>query len=174
MINPTPEGVLSSIEVMDTENKRWCREVLRLPTSFTDMKAAIVGDLCYFMGGCIEGSGHRSGRVATDRVFSISLSALIPQATATSSRMVWNEITARFFRSTPLSLGGSLLALGGKMQGGQATPAIYRYQPQQGWSKVGDLSISRFNCACALMSGGSVVIVGGCHDRNKMKRMDIA
>ena len=179
---PNGQSLLSSVEVLNTDNNTWCY-VPPMPTAFADMKTAIVGEMCYFMGGCIGGGTHSSGYAATDRVFSVSLPVLVSQVSSQDSlgerrhRRIWNEITG-FVRSTPLSLGGSLLALGGRVQRNQATSSIRRYRLDRGeWERVGDLPSPRFNCAsCALTEGDrELVIVGGCSGGDtKMKRMDIA
>ena len=43
---------LSSVEVMNTDTKQWFAGP-PTPTAWTSMKTAIVGDICYFMGGLI-------------------------------------------------------------------------------------------------------------------------
>ncbi len=170
--NSRPSTVESSVEVLDTGSNTW-HTLSPLPTAFVDMKTAIVGETCYFMGGCIADSrnAHPSGLVATDRVFSVHLPTLLSQVSPGARREnVWSEMMG-YIRSTPLSLGESLLAVGGREGRNQA---IHRYHGGGRWEEVGDLSTPRFNCACALIGGKELVIVGGYDGVEKMKRMDSA
>ena len=173
-----PSLPLPSVEVMNTDSTMW-HNLPPMPEPFSDMKTAVVGDTCYFMGGCIEGGSHPSGLTATDKAFSLSLPSLVAQMSSRSiQRGVWGEIGG-FVRCTPLSLGGSLLVLGGRVQRSQAAREIRCYQPDRdAWEEVGSLPSPRFNCACALVSSDRremLVVVGGCGGGNrKMKAVDVA
>ena len=157
---------LTSVEVMNTSNKEWFI-ASPLPVGWTQMNAAIVDDMCYFMGGLIK--GH------TKKVFSVSLPALIYLLDSKRDRQIWKEISkpdVDFF--TPLSISGSLLALGG-MKDGKDLTTIQLYQPETGeWLKVGDLPHPRRNCTSAIINDREMMVVGGYEGLNEMNRIDIA
>ena len=63
--------------------------------------------------------------------------------------------------STPLSISGSLLALGGK-KNGKAVTDIHLYQPDTGeWVKVGDLPSPRYNCTGVMINNRELLVAGG-------------
>ena len=161
----------TSVEVMNTSNKQWSTAP-PLPVGWTNMKAAIVGDMCYFMGGYIEDA-------TTKEVFSAFLPALISLLNQKSSskrdRQIWKEISELdVTQSTPLSISGSLLALGG-IKGGKDSTTIQLYQPQTGkWLKVGDLPHPRCLCTSAMINDKEMMVVGGCEGLYVTNRTDIA
>ena len=160
---------LASVEVMNTDIEQWYTAP-PMPIPWTEMKTAIVGDTCYFMGGFIE--SHVS---ATTVGYSVSLSALIPQLNSqdfeegTQGRggqhQLWKEIPGLGLHTTlssPLSISGSLLAVGGVGEGHCALTAIHLYLPNTGeWVKVGDLPTPRYNCTCAMITDRRMLVAGG-------------
>ena len=159
-------GILTSVEVMNTSNKQWSTAP-PLPVGWTQMKAAIMGDMCYFMGGLISG--------ATKEVFSVSLQALLnPKSSSERDRQIWKEISELdVTSSTPLSISGSLLALGGVKDGKDLT-TIQLYQPETGkWLKVGDLPHPRCLCNSVMINDREMMVVGGLEDWNETNRTDI-
>ena len=149
---------LSTAEVMNIDTKQWYTGS-PTPTDFTCMNTAIVGDLWYLMSGCDE-----TGR-ATDKVYSVSLPVLISQVNSTQrDPQIWKCISGLgLHSSTPLSISGSLLALGGKiMNKDEYVTTIHHYQPEtEEWVKVGDLPSPRSNCTCIVMNNGEVLVAGG-------------
>ena len=74
--------------------------------------------------------------------------------------------------STPLSIGGSLLAVGGVDMDEKTVTAIHLYQPDTGeWVKVWDLLTPRSNCTCAVTTDRELLVAGG---SSVITRMDIA
>ena len=123
------DGRTLSVEVMNTDSKQWY-VAPPTPTPWSGMRTAIVGDTCYFMGGYTGGS-----IVATTVVYSVSLPALISQLRSLDSRergeqhQIWKEVPGlQTTRSTPLSIRGSLLAVGGWDRDGKTVTAILLYQ----------------------------------------------
>ena len=113
---------LSSVEVMNTETKQWYIGP-PTPVAWDDMKATIAGDTCYYMGGCIEVTGY------TTKVYSVYLPALISQLNADSSTtkdtQIWKELPRLpVTRAAPLSLRGSLLAVGGRKMNCKCTVSL--------------------------------------------------
>ena len=161
---------LSSVEVMNTNSKQWYAGP-PTPKPWSSMKTATVGDECYFMGG-YTATGAR-----TNTVYSVSLSALTTGLNSSTRKgQIWNEISGlQTTYSTPLSISGSLFAVGGKDKDGKAVTAIHLYQPDTGeWVKVGDLPIPRCNCTCAMITVREMVVAGGFSEGYRLKRMDIS
>ena len=154
---------VSSVEVMNTDTKQW-HTGQPTPAPWNSMKTAIVGDMCYFMGGYTSTSRYS----VTDSVHCVSLPALISQAQSRVSREnshpAWKEIHGLGVKfSAPLSISGSLLAVGGRdIASRDDTTAILLYQPDTGkWVKVGDLPTPRSSCTCAMIADREILIAGG-------------
>ncbi len=131
-----------------------------------------VGDMGYFMGG------RDSTHTATVEVYRVCipslLSHIISKASSGRDREIWKKIPGlHLTRSTPLSVSGSLLAVGG--ENGGAVTDIYLYQPDSGgWMNVGDLPSSRYTCTCAMTTDREVLVAGGVDERELMNRVDLA
>ena len=154
---------VSTVDIMNTNEKKWYAGP-PTPTPWHNMKTAIVGDTCYFMGGYTEASVD-----PTAVVYSVSLPALISLRTELNCRdrdgqqhQIWKEIPGlQTVYCTPLSISGSLLVVGG-MQDYSAMPLIHLYQPDTGkWVKVGHLSASRCDCICAMITDKEMLVAGG-------------
>ena len=160
---------LSSVEVMNTNSKQWYAGP-PTPIPWSSMKTATVGDECYFMGG------YNATWPPTNTVYSVSLSALTTGLNSSTRKgQIWKEISElQATCSTPLSISGSLLAVGGMDKDGKA--AIHLYQPDTGeWVKVWDLPTPRYNCTCAMITDRELLVAGGYdQDEYRLKRMDIA
>ena len=158
------EDYLTSVEVMNTSNKQWSTAPL-LPVGWGEMKAAIVGDTCYFLGGFINDA-------VTKKAFNVSLLTLIsllnPKSSSKRDKQIWKEISELDVTlSTPLSISGSLLALGGWGD----TNAIQVYQPETGkWLKVGGLPRPRHRCTSTMINDREMMVVGD----KRTKNTDIA
>ena len=167
-----PGDMLSSVEVMNTNSKQWYAGP-PTPTPCICMRTAVVGDTCYFMGGVISGD-------STDKVYTVSLSALTSGLTSKEPRKnkspMWSEISGLHLSySTPLSISGSLIAIGGRNKGRKAVTAIHLYQPDTGkWVKVGDLPTPRYDCICAKITDKEMLMAGGYDGKNTLKNTDIA
>ncbi len=161
-------GHLSSVDVMNIDTKQWYSGP-PAPRGFSRMKTATVGDMCYYMGGY-------GGAVvyATSDVYRVSLPALISQVKSRRiDPQIWETISPlNVMYSTPLSIGGHLLAFGGHLLafGGMlpssVVTSIQHYQPYTNkWVKVGDMPSPRHNCTCAVTNNGDILIAGGRIDR---------
>ena len=164
---------LSCVEVLNTDNKQWYAGP-PTPTPWLGMKTAVVRATAYFMGGI--GMPTR-----TETVYGICIPTLISHITSKASsrtdRQIWKEILGLQLKySTPLSISGSLLALGGLDKDGKVVTAIHLYQPDtEEWVKVGDLPSSRYNCTCAMTTDREVLVAGGQEKRgHNLKRVDLA
>jgi hypothetical protein len=167
-------GWLSSVEVLNIDSRQWYAGP-PTPTPWSHMRTATVGDVCYFMHGIIE-------RSYTTKVYSVSLPALISQLHSQDSRergrqhQIWKEISGlQTTLSTPLSISGSLLAVGGRDKDGHAVTAIHLYQPDTGeWVKVGDLPTPRWDCTCAMIAEKEMFVAGGHDGAGYLSKSDIA
>ncbi len=61
-----------------------------------------------------------------------------------------------------MSLHNSLLAVGGEddRNGHSSAIRLYNYQTKR-WTKVGDVPAALFQCSCAVLSSGELVVLGG-------------
>ena len=164
--------MLSSVEVMNTNSKQWYAGP-PTPTPWSYMRTAVVGDTCYFMGGVISDDSR-------DKVYTVSLSALTSWLTSKEPRNnkspMWSEIFGlQLTDSTPLSISGSLLAVGGSNKDCKDLTAIHLYQPGTGkWVKVGGLPTPRQDCICAQITNIEMLVAGGDDEKNILKSTDIA
>ena len=171
----TDRAVLSSVEVMNINTKKWYAGPQTCVPWYL-MKTAIVGEECFFM------SGHTGEKVlsatATTNVYSVSLPYLISKLESNEREgQIWKEISGlQTTYSTPLSISGSLLAVGGWDKDYKAMTAIHLYQPETGeWVKVGDLPRPRYDCTRVLLNPNrEILVVGGSDDIYNLKTMDIA
>ena len=149
-------GRLSSVEVMNTDTKQWY-DGPPTPIAWTEMKTAIVGDMCYFMGGYVEGTGY------TDKVYNVSLPALVSQLSSAKDTQTWKEmLRLPVTHAAPLSISGTLVAVGGLDKDGKALSALHLYQPDAGqWIKVADMPIARYHCTSIMTT--ELVVAGGYH-----------
>ena len=153
---------LSSVEVMNTDTKQWYAGP-PTPIAWSEMKTAIVGDTCYFMGGHIEGIGW------TNKVFGVSLPALVSQLNTDSSAKdtwTWKEIPLLpANRAAPLSISESLLAVGGQNKDRKALNALHLYQADaEQWVKVADMPTPRYHCTSIMTTDKELLVAGGKHD----------
>ena len=145
---------------MNTNSKQWYAGP-PTPTPWSYMRTAVVGDMCYFMGGLIYA-------VSTSKVYTVSLFALTTGLNSKESKKrkspIWKEISGlQVTNSTPLSISGSLFAVGGMDKNHKAvTAAIHLYQPDTGeWVNVGNLPTPRRDCICAMITDKTMLVAGG-------------
>ena len=156
--------ILSSVEILHINSKQWYAGP-PAPTPWYSMKTALVGDTCYFIGGNMN-------RTATNKVYSLSLASLVTRPKSD----IWMEVQTELqtARSTPLSISGSLLVVGGWVRN-KATAEILLYQPDtRNWINIGELPAPRSNCTCALMAEKTILVAGGFDGNATLKRTDIA
>ena len=151
-----PTGLLSSVEIMNTDTKRWYAGS-QTPITWSNMKTAILGDTCYFTGGWIGSSGY------TNKMYSVSLPALVSQLSSDSSAkdtQPWKELPPLpVTYAAPVSISGSLLVIGGREEDGKA---VHLYQPDAGeWVKAVDMPTLRYSCICAMITDKELLVAGG-------------
>ena len=166
---------LSSVEIMNIESKQWYAGTPTCAPWYL-MRSAIVGDECFFMGGFTDGENGASP-TPTSKMYSVSLPNLISRLeTGERDGKIWKDISGpQITHSTPLSISGSLLAVGGKNNDRKTLTAIHLYQPDTGeWVKVGDLPTPRYWCTCALLNPSREILVAGGYYGTYLNTMDIS
>ena len=163
---------VSSVVVMNTNTKQW-HTGQPTPTPWYNMKTAIVGDMCYFLGG----NTNTSSFAGTDSVHCVSLPDVVSQAQSqVSSDQAWSEIRRLGIKfSAPLSISGSLLAVSGRdIASRDDITAIRLYQPDTGeWVEVGYLPTPRYGCTCAMITDREILVAGGGTSNHKIRTVTL-
>ena len=152
------EDSLSTVELLDIDNKQWSTAP-STPISWYKMKSTIIGDTWYLMGG------KQDDITTITDVYSVSLEALVSHSASDSSK-IWNKISPLNYEySSPLSLGGSLLALGSYNTKIKCPVSpIQCYVPETNtWVPAGELPRPLQNCTC-ILTAGRLHVFGGYSD----------
>ena len=146
-----------TVEVLDVHNKQWSTGP-STPTPWLRMMSTRIGDTWYLMGGTCGGEG-------TVVVYSASLDSLVSQLMPNnlSKNAVWNKISGhKHYHSSPLNIGGTLLAAGGRHNHPTSVSSIiHRYVPEtEEWVAAGDLPCALHNCTCTVIAD-KLYVFGG-------------
>ena len=148
---------LSSVEVLDVASRRWCI-AQSLPNPRSELKSTLIGNTLYLMGG------YDHNGSATTTVHHVDLDELIAKAPShQDTSTLWQTLQeVPLVWSAPLSIGKSLLAVGGADDRANLSSLIHLYQPDtRRWVKVGDLPTARYCCTCSVLPSGEVIVAGG-------------
>ncbi len=150
------KGYTSSVEVLDVASRRWYI-AQSLPNPRSSLKPTLIGNTLYLM----RGWDHTG---PTKIVHHVDLNELIVKALSNlDTPTLWQtlqEVPLVF--SAPLSIGRSLLAVGGRDDIDNSSSSIHLYQPDtRRWVKVGDLPTARYYCTCSVLPSGEVIVAGG-------------
>ncbi len=148
---------ISSVEVLDVASRRWYI-AQSLPHPRLHLESTLIGNTLYLMGGF----DHTVGPTKT--VHHVDLNELIAKALSNlDTPTLWQTIEDTPLEySAPLSIGRSLLAVGGLDDKINRSSWIHLYQPDtRRWVKVGDLPTARSNCTCSVLPSGDVIVAGG-------------
>ena len=151
------KGRTSSVEVLDVASRRWYI-AQSLPNPQTELKSTLIRNTLYLMGG------FDHTRSATKTVYHVDLNELIAKALSNlDTPTLWQTLQeVPLVYSAPLSIGRSLLAVGGRDDRRNPRSSIHLYQPDtRRWVKVGDLPTARYNCTCSVLPSGEVIVAGG-------------
>ena len=150
------DNSLSTVEVLDVHNKQWSTGP-STPAPWYSMMSTIVGDTWYLMGGTCGG-------MKTVDVYNASLDSLVSQLTPNNLKnAVWNKISEhKHYHSSPLNIGGTLLAAGGCHNHTTAvSSSIHRYVPEtEEWVVAGDLPCALHTCTCTVIADRLYVFGG--------------
>ena len=150
---------LSRVEILDIDSTQWYHAA-SLPQPLFDSLPAIIGNMCYLLGGYSEGG-------ASKKVFSVCFDDLISQAvsqpasaSAPPTPSPWQSLPDTPLKySTALAFNSALLAVGGHLMG---STAIYHYQASsRSWVKAGELPTRRCVCTCTVLPSGDLYVAGG-------------
>ena len=159
-------NILTTVEVLNTETQEW-HTAADLPQPLSGASITLCGDLVYLLGG------YNKERVATNSIYSCSLTSLLSSTDSTSLgwRLIntliqsspWNRVTDLPVEcSTAVSLHGQLLAIGGKDSKGKPTTAVYMYQPTtNSWEIISHMTTPRIVCLSAVLPDNQLMVVGG-------------
>ena len=159
---------LSRVEILDTDSTQWYHAASP-PQPLSYSPPAIIGNMCYLLGGYTEGG------TASKKVFSVCLDDLISSqpaiASAPPTPSPWQSLPDTPLKySTALAFHKALLAIGGGSP--ESAAAIYHYQPSsRSWVKAGELPAGRSSCTCTVLPSGDLYVAGG---GGAMQRVEIA
>ncbi len=129
-----------------------------LPIPRSSIKSTLIGNTLYLM------RGYDQTDRPTKTVHHVDLNELIAKALSNlDTPTLWQTIEDKPFKlSAPLSIGRSLLAVGGLDDRLNTSSWIHLYQPDtRRWVKVGDLPTARYDCTCSVLPSGEVIVAGG-------------
>jgi hypothetical protein len=154
----------SKVEILDTTELRQWYHAASLPQPLRCALPAIVGNMCYLLGGYTEGG------TPSKKVFSVCLDDLISEAvsqpasaTAAPTPSPWQSLSdTPLVQSTGLAFNGGLLAVGGRLTSTLSSPNVYHYQPSsRRWVNAGEVPSGRYGCTCTVLPSGDLFVAGG-------------
>ena len=151
------ERTSSSVEVLDVASRRWYI-AQSLPNPQVVPKSTLIGNTLYLIGGV----DHTGGAIKA--VHHVDLNELIAKTVSNlDTPTLWQTLQeVPLVRSAPLSIGRSLLAVGGRDDRVNPGSSIHLYQPDtRRWVKVGDLPTARYSCTCSVLPSGEIIVAGG-------------
>ena len=161
----TGAGRLDTVEVMDIPSQQWTT-ASRLPQPFSWMSITICGDQLYLAGGFDESDK------ASKSVLTCSLTDLLPPQSLgarphplslAEKTGVWRQARdLPITLSTLTTLGGHLLAIGGKDDSGKPTAAVHCYDGRtDSWHVVSQMKNGRSHCLAAALPEDQLLVVEG-------------
>ena len=159
---------LNIVEVMDIPTRHWTT-ASHLPHPFGEISGAILGDQLYLAGGYV-GYGQLSKSVLTCSVTDLlsppSLAAELCSLSLTHKTRVWHHARdLPVTRSTLITLGVHLLAIGGRDDSGRDTADVHCYDTHtDSWQVVSKMKNKRHLCLAAVLPEDCLLVVGGYSD----------
>ncbi len=151
------KGSTSSVEVLDVVSRKWYI-AQSLPNPRSSLKSTLIRNTLTLMGG------YDHTARASKTVHYVDLNELIAKALSNlDTPTLWQTLQEILLEySAPLSIGRSLIAIGGADDRGNPSSSIHLFQPDtRRWVKVGDLPTARYYCTCSVLPSGEVIVVGG-------------
>ena len=148
---------LSTVETLDTDLRQWS-SAASLPHPMSVASITVCEDLLYLLGG-FDQNDHRTLSVLTS-----SITDLLHQQQETANQpAVWRrDADAPYYWSTAVSVGGQLLAIGGKDEAWKKTSAIVAYDPtSDSWQDMGHMTTPRSWPLVALLPSNQLIVAGG-------------
>ena len=132
-----------------------------LPRSCCCMKSSILGGCWYLMGG---GGQFATGFFkAYHDIFFAPFDSLIASRESSDNTSVWKSLTdTPHIRSTPVTFGSRLIAIGGEREGDLPVSFIHAYSwHTKSWVEVGNLPNAGCDCCVVVLSTGELIVIGG-------------
>ena len=160
--------VLSTVEVMDTETHQWSTAADLLQLMYC-ASATVCGDQFYMLGGinkkftCIKSVYACSVSSLLQSCVPSSLEANFERQTLSDKASVWRQVAdLPVTQSTCESFHGRLLAIGGEMDSGGPTTAVYMYDSTtNSWKIISHMTTGQYRCFTAVLSNNQLMVVGG-------------
>ena len=159
---------VNTVEVMEIGTKQWTT-ARPLPLHLSFLTGVACGDRLYLAGGV---TGLQS---LSQAVITCSLTDLLPPLGTTQQHAfsladktgVWKgACSLPVYSSTLITLGGHLLAIGGKDISGTFKRNIYRYNPiTDSWYVISQMKNKRVVSFAVVLREDRLVVVGGCESQ---------
>ena len=156
---------VDTVEVMNISTKQWTT-AQHLPHLFGLISGTICGDQLYLGGGCI-GVGKQSRSVLTCSLTDLlppqSLGVRLRTLSLATKPGLWREIkNLPVTWSTLTTLGGHLLAIGGRSDSHGPTADVHRYDHQtDSWHVISKMKNKRYCPLSAVFPEDQLIVVGG-------------
>ena len=157
---------LNTVEVMNINAKQWTT-AFPLPQKLWQLSGVAIGETLYLSGGYAENTPSKSVFASPLSSFSSGCGTLGSRLRWSFSRQQtqspWKEICSLpVTLSTLASVGGCLLAVGGKDDSDVSTSNVYQYDSlSDTWSVAYQMACKRSWCLAVTLPTHCVVIVGG-------------
>ena len=167
------EKNLDTVEVMNIATKQWTT-AQHLPHPFGVISGTICGNQLYLGGGYI-GWNEPSKSVLTCSLTDLlppqSLGGRLRTLSLTTKPGVWREIkNLPVTRSTLTTLGGHLLAIGGRSESHGSTADVHCYDHQtDSWHVVSKMKNKRYESLSAVLPEDQLLVVGGWGSRTSVE-----
>ena len=161
----TTDKNLTLVEVMDIPNKQWTT-ASHLPCPFGQISGAICGDQLYLAGGFVELYKPSKSVLTcsvTDLLSPPSPAAGLRTLSLANKTVVWRRAhDLPVIKSTLITLGGHLLAIGGGDDSGRDTTDVHCYDTHtDSWQVVSNTENKRRLCLAAVLPEDCLLVVGG-------------
>ena len=160
--------VLSTVEVMDTENHQWFTAA-SLPEPLYLASATVCGDQLYMLGGVHKDSHTRY--VCTCSVSALfqscvpnTLEVKLEGTSLEDKANIWRQVAdLPVTNSACESFHGRLLAFGGSIKDSwEPTTAVYMYNSTtNSWEIISHMTTPRCGCFTAVLPDDRIMVVGG-------------
>ena len=150
------ERKVTTVEILDTELRQWS-SAASLPHPMTKASITVCGDLLYLLGA-VDQNGP------TLSVLTSSITDLLHQQQETANQSkVWRQAAdSPYYCSTAVSVGGQLLAIGGRDEHGKDTSAVVAYDPtSDSWQDMGHMATPRSLTLVAVLPSNQLIAAGG-------------
>ena len=163
-----------SVEVMNTETLQWS-SASPFPTSLYDASAALCND-CIYIAAMRQHNNLNpaDGLLPSRQVYICSVNDLlqscsrpllahIASALSMSPKTIWKRVADLPVTETAcVTVHGQVLAIGGRDSEGDATSAVYMYDPvADSWDVISHLSTPRIKCFAAIIPDNKIMVMGG-------------